>query len=584
MQVAVFRWKAAVPLLAFGALGAAAWLLFAERIARRAIETVGTAVIGAKVEIRALALSLGHGSVAVRGLTVASPFRPLENLLQADELVADLDLLPLLEKKVVIDRLAAKGLKFATPRATDGRTRRQAGGLMDQVEHWGAQLRIPALQLAHGTIGVGRLDPAQLYTPRAASALRARADSELLAWGAALRQLDVAATADSAKRMIERLRGARPVDLTLLGDARRTLDQVRTTRARLDALHQSVAAGIATLQAGVAELDDARRRDYAFARGLLKVPSLEAPDIGAALFGAAAIERFQRALYWAQLTRRYMPPGLLPRAAPGPKRVRRAGTTVRFPRERAYPAFLLRSGEFSFQLARAGGEPGVYAARLSGLTSDPALYGQPTTAEASAPGVRAAALIDHVRTTPRDTAGASLAGVGLPGLTLPALPIRLEPGPGTVTLGFAYYGDSLRASWGVKSDQVRWVRDTTTGSELAELAWRVVSGVSRLEVVANLAGTLERPRLAVSSNLDRALSERIRAVAGEEIAAAERRLRVQVDSLVEKEEAAARAQVAAVAGDIPQQLGVQQAQLEQAQRALEQRLKELTRLPGVRLP
>ena len=85
MQVAVFRWKAAVPLLAFGALGAAAWLLFAERIARRAIETVGTTVIGAKVEIRALALSLGHGSVAVRGLTVASPFRPLENLLQADD-------------------------------------------------------------------------------------------------------------------------------------------------------------------------------------------------------------------------------------------------------------------------------------------------------------------------------------------------------------------------------------------------------------------------------------------------------------------------------------------------------------------
>src|SRR5439155_9355730 len=188
---------------------------------------------------------------------------------------------------------------------------------------------IPALQLAHGTLGGVPLEPAQLSTARGASVLRARADSELLAWGASLRQLDVAATADSAKRMIERLRGVRPVDLTLLGDGRRTLDQVKTTRARLDALHQSVGAGIATLQAGVAELDDARRRDYAFARGLLKVPSLEAPDIGAALFGAAAIERFQRALYWAQLTRRYMPPGLLPMAAPGPKRVRRAGCTVR---------------------------------------------------------------------------------------------------------------------------------------------------------------------------------------------------------------------------------------------------------------
>ena len=145
-------------------------------------------------------------------------------------------------------------------------------------------------------------------------------------------------------------------------------------------------------------------------------------------------------------------------------------------------------------------------------------------------------------------------------------------------------GSELSADLETLGYQVRWVRDTTAGSELAELAWRVVSGVSKLEVAASLAGTLEHPRLAVSSNLDRALSERIRAVAGEEIAAAERRLRVQVDSLVDKEAAAARTQVAAVAGDIPQQLGVQQAQLEQAQRALEQRLKELTRLPGVRLP
>ena len=73
MQVAVFRWKAVGPLLLFGALWATAWVLFADWIARRAIETVGTAMIGAKVEVRSVALRLGHGNVAVRGLTVASP-------------------------------------------------------------------------------------------------------------------------------------------------------------------------------------------------------------------------------------------------------------------------------------------------------------------------------------------------------------------------------------------------------------------------------------------------------------------------------------------------------------------------------
>jgi len=67
------------------------------------------------------------------------------------------------------------------------------------------------------------LDPAQLTTPRAAAALGGRADSARQAWDSQLKGLDVAATADSARRMVERLRGAKATDVKLLGDARRTL-------------------------------------------------------------------------------------------------------------------------------------------------------------------------------------------------------------------------------------------------------------------------------------------------------------------------------------------------------------------------
>ncbi len=585
MGVPVFRWKAVGPLVLCGALGALTWWLFADRIARRTVETVGTAVIGARVEVRDLALSLRRGSVTVRGLTVASPFRPLENLLQADELVADIDALPLLEKKVAIDRLAAKGLRFRTPRRADGRVGGGSSPLIQQVRQWAGQLQVPALQLATGKITVGQLDPMQLSAPRAAVALAAQADSARRAWSAALQGLDVSATVDSAKRMAERLRGAKPTDLKLLGDAQRTLDRVKQTRDRFTGLERSVRDGVATLREGVAGLNEARQRDYAFARGLLKLPALEAPEIGAALFGAAAIERFQSALYWAELARQYIPPGLLPRATPGPKRARRAGTTVRFPRERAYPAFLLRTGELSFQLP-GGAAPRTYAARLSGLTSDPALYGRPTTFEASAPGLSAGAMIDHVRSTPHDTAAASLAGIALPGFALPALPVRFEPGQGTVALSFALTGDSVRARWSVTADRVRWARDTAAaaGNRLHDLVWRVVSGIPSLDVSASLGGTLARPRLSVNSNLDRALAARIRAVAGEEIAAAERKVRAQVDSLVERQAAVVRAQVDTLTSDLAQRLGVERTQLDEVQRALEQRLKQLTRLPGVRVP
>jgi uncharacterized protein (TIGR03545 family) len=572
--VRVFRWKAIVPLLLLGAVAAGLWLVFADRIAKHTTESVGTTFIGARVEIDRLHLDVPHGRVEIRGLTVASPFEALQNLLQADRLVADLEPLPLLEKKVVIDRLAATGLRFGTPRLTDGRTSEQSDGLKGQITKWGEQLRVPALQLATGKISVAQLDPAQLNTPRLATALAGRADSARQAWEAGLTGLGTEAAIDSGARMGERLKGAKLTDVKLLGDARRTLEQLKRAQERVTALERSVTSGISALQADVAGLTDAKRRDYTIARGLLKLPGLDAPDIGAALFGSAAVDRFQRALYWVQLGRRYMPPGLLPRATPGPRRIRRAGTTVHFPRVNEAPAFLLKTAELSLSVASR-----TYAVRVSGVTSDPTLYGRPTQASGTAPGFRVAALLDHVRPTPRDTAAASLVGVALPSLPLPSLPMHLEPGAGTVGLSFAMQGDQVRARWTVTSDRVRWVRDSAgAGSAGGDLVWRTVSGISTLQMSASLAGTLDRPELAVSSNLDRAIAERLRAMAGAAVAAAERRMRAQVDSLVDGPMNAVRAQIATLGGDVTKRLGAQRARLDEARRALEQRV------PGLRLP
>src|SRR5207247_11411377 len=144
---------------------------------------------------------------------------------------ADVDPLPLLEKKVVIDRLAAKGLRFGTPRQTDGRTVGQSDGVRGQVERWTAQLHVPVLQFVTGKIDVGQLDLSTLSTPAAAQSLAAQIDSVRPAWNGGLQGLGVAAAVDSAQQMTDRLRGARPPALRLLGDARRTRDQVMRTRA-----------------------------------------------------------------------------------------------------------------------------------------------------------------------------------------------------------------------------------------------------------------------------------------------------------------------------------------------------------------
>jgi uncharacterized protein (TIGR03545 family) len=275
-----------------------------------------------------------------------------------------------------------------------------------------------------------------------------------------------------------------------------------------------------------------------------------------------------------------MPPGLLPRATTGTTRVRRAGEDVRFPKERALPAFLLRSAELSFLLHPNAQQPQRYAGRLAGLTSDPAIYGRPTTFGASGPQLAAGALLNHVRGIPVDTAGATIGGIRFPALEIPGVPLKLDPGAASTQLGFNLNGDTIHARFAIRSSNVRWSRDSgLTNTTIGDLIWRTVSGISNLDVEARLSGELHHPDLAVRSNLDQAIASRLRAVLGEEIAAAETQLRARVDALVNDKVGPVRARVNEVQNQVQAQVAQQRARLDDLQKQLEQQLRARIGLP-----
>ena len=585
MSVKVFRWRAIGPLLILFVIACVLWWLFADGIARRESQRVGTQMLGAKVEIQELHLDLKNGDVTIRGLTIASPHEAFKNLLQADEIVADLDMVPLTEKKIVIDRIVANGLRFGTPRQTDGRVAAKsgegiAGRVLAETREWASQFQIPILQLATGKISIDSLDPRRLSTISAAEALGARADSSRRAWQAAFDTLRLGPALDSASATLEKLKRARATDLSTLNEARQTLDRLKRARDRVTTLDRNVTQGVANLKSGLAGLDSARRRDYAFARSLLKLPSLDAPAVGAALFAPGAIKPFERVLYWAQLARRYMPPGLLPRATTGTSRVRRAGEDIRFPKERALPRFLLRNAELSFLLHPNSDQPQRYAGKLSGLTSDPAVYGRPTNFGASGPQLVAGGLLNHLHGVPVDTAGATVGGIRLPAFQVPGVPLRLDPGAAVTQLGFNLNGDTIHARFAIRSTSVRWSRDSGfANSTIGDLIWRTVSGISTLDVEARLSGELHHPDLAVRSNLDQAIASRLTAVLGEEVAAAERQIRQRVDSLVNDKVGPVRARVNEVQNQAQAQVAQQRARLDDLQKQLEQQLRQRIGLP-----
>jgi uncharacterized protein (TIGR03545 family) len=606
MAVKIFRWKAIAPLaLLLVIIGVLVWL-FAEPVAKDTAEEVSTELLGTQVDVGKLDIIADEASVDLRELQIADPFDLNRNLVEASEIRLKLNPIALAEKKVVVENFRLSGMRFGTGRKTPARPV-EGDGFAPQalraVRKWSQQFDVPILKLTPiDTIKQLVLNPTQLTTVRSAQALATRADSARRGLDQSFQQLDVKGTADSARGLVERLRVTNPRKLGLdgtrqaLADARATLKRLEDAKRRLATLERQVKGGVGTLTSGLETLDEARRKDYAFAKSLLQLPSFSAPDIGEAFFGKVSIDRFQQALYYSELARHYMPPGLLPKEDAGPQRLRASGKSIRFPKEREWPKLLVQMGQMD--LAIGGDSPlrGAYEAVVQGLTSDPSLYGRPTvvrtsrTAKGSAiASIDVRAVIDHVRPDRvKDSASARLRGVKLPSFTLPGLPFNLQPGTGGADLSFTLRNEQLSGRWSIGSDQVAWALDSTGKklNTLEQLVWRVVSGLKALSVDARVSGSVRSPKLAVSSNLDRAIAQRLEAVVGEEVAKAEKMVRAKVDSVVAAKVEPVKRQVGEVRTQADQRLATERKRLDDVERELQAEVKRLSGglVPGVELP
>ena len=607
MRIKIFRWKAIGPLLfLFLLLGLVAWI-FAEPVARQTVEEASTELLGTQVDVGKLDLIPRQASVDLSALQIADPFVLTRNLIEADEIRLKLNPGALAEKKLVIERLTLRGMRFGTTRKTPARAPSGKGfapQVYRGVNEWAQQFDVPLLSLTPiDTIRQLALDPTQLTTIREAQSLLARTDSTRKGLEQGFQQLNIGPTLDSARALAQKLAAVDPKKLGLDGtrqaiqSVQQTLKEIEDAKKRVQALELNARSAAQSLGQGVRVLDQARLKDFAFAKSLLQLPTFSAPEIGSALFGKVSIDRFKQAAYWAELAQQYMPPGLLPRPTPGPKRLRAAGETIEFPKAKDFPRFLLQEGQLDFSIGGTSAIQGAYTATVQGLTSTPALYGRPAVITASRRAAGSAlasidvgAIINHLTARTHDSANARLQGIKLPSFDLPGLPLRLDPGTGSSSLTFSMRdaGAQLLGRWAIGSNKVSWIPDTAGRrvSEIERLVLRVVSGLNDLQVVAELSGSIASPKFSVSSNLDKAIAQQIKAVMGEEVAKAEKMVRAKVDSLVADKVEPVKRQVAAVQTEVSQRIQAEKQRLDEVEKQLKAELQRLTRglAPGIELP
>ena len=595
-----FRWQGIIGLLFITVVVVGFSMLFIDRIIKSTITEAATKALGVEVDIEKVNLSFRTLSFDVRGFTVAHPTDPMRNVIDVPHARVELAGKPLLRKQIVVTNIVVDSVRGMTKRARAAKPVKAGGflpGALTEANKFISQFKVPVLSLVPiGEIKALVLDPSQLQTVQKAKTLAAHADSVKDKTLARVQSLKLGETADSAEALLNRLKGQSPRTLGING-TRNAINDVRRFGTRVDSTKRAIENARAGLKAdadslveSVKELDAARQADYDFAKGLLKLPTFDAPNIGPALFGNVSLDAFEKAMYWVELGRKYAPPGLLPKESPGPERLRRSGTTIHFVQQAKAPQFHLQRAAFNLVLDDfAGALRGTYSLRVADVTTDPAILGKPMvfslTREAKSAGLDSLLVVgtlDHTKAVPNETIVMRAGGISLPDFNLPGIPLRLDLGRGASSMQFKVVGDSVVGRWIVGAPHPAWSPDTAGKralNTLESLVTRVLTGINTVDVTAEIRGSTKSPSLAVRSNLDRAVADNIKRVAGEEIAKAEAKVRAQVDAVVQRETAALKARidkaVAETREQVDQRVAEAQARLDKAKADLAARVKEL---------
>jgi uncharacterized protein (TIGR03545 family) len=128
----IIRWPGLVAFVLIVSLITTISIVFLDFWIKLAFEKSLETATGAEVNVSSVEHSFSPFGLTLNNVQLTDPNNPSTNQVQAQHIKADIELAPLLLRKVIIDNLAITGVEFATPRSSTGMVYRHKGDSTEQ--------------------------------------------------------------------------------------------------------------------------------------------------------------------------------------------------------------------------------------------------------------------------------------------------------------------------------------------------------------------------------------------------------------------------------------------------------------------
>ncbi|MBN2365990.1 MAG: TIGR03545 family protein [Calditrichaeota bacterium] len=561
-------------------------VIFTDRWLESEMESFGSAFVGATVEFDNVDFSLLNLHLKWDSLQVTDPNNTWNNLFQAGITDFDLQLVPLLSGKVIVNNIMMEGIRFNTRRQAQGRALSQeeraeqseiAVLIREKLETEAAQMPVFNLSQFSQKINVDSLwNLVNLQTPDNVDSLADVFRQDFQGWEERIESLPSQKDLSEMTRKVENIQ---PEKINTVEEFQSTLQQVNQVYQNVDSLYNSVktlksefSGDVSRIKQTKTVVSDWIRQDYQKAINMAKIPDLSVKNVARILFGERIIRQVQMVLSYIGTARYYAEQvkSVAPKKENPP---RLEGQTVYFSPREAQPKFWIKQISLSGQILNDMNLSG----KVNDIVSRQTVIGKPTTIEirGSRQDQRALnlmATLDYREDLPHEKIELQLQQIPLASVKLtdfPLLPYKIEKGSGEIQAELNFKGPEFLTN--IRFDSRNLSFDFSDAPEkmderLAKLSRSIVQSLNAISFDATIKRTPDVFNFRVNSNIDNLIADRMKSILSDEI----QKARNQIESRVKEEVDEYRQKLDSLVNNRESEL---RDRIEKVEREIEQRKK-----------
>ena len=529
-------------------------LLLTDKWLEKRLEGLGTAVVGAKVEIDNLDFSIFGMHMKWDSLQVTNPRDTWRNILSTGDCEFNMSFLPLLSGKVVIEEFQATNLRSGLQRSSDGKIPKKLKKKSTEPTFLSRTIRNLENEVEHTAVGnLGQLSQKinvdsifailEIQSPEKIDSLKNEMQTSYDQWNETLTHINVKSQLEEKQNLIKEIEPTKISSVTELTSALSTVEKVRTeidslqnflgnTRSRLD-------ESLDLAKTSVTKVDDWVEDDFRRALAKAKLPDLNQKSIGKILFGKKLVDQYSSLLGFINQTRYYAAKFKSDKPEKE-KPPRFAGQNIYFPVRNAVPKFWIKNIDISGKTFNSI----LFSGKVTDIVSNQNLIGKFTKFNISGSQNNLYSLafngdLNYLGEKPEERFQLSMAEIPMSNIKLSEsafLPYKLNKGRGAIQATMDLNGETLDGNVRFSGNELVFdlKSEEKQPSRPEAVVRSIFNSTSVIDFNARIFSDNEKTQFSLNSNLDDLFVQKLRSEISSELESRKEALKTKISNIVEE--------------------------------------------------